>query len=428
MRTRSSKNRIVESSTIPRQRNKRSQQQVAPSIVEILIVTMADQRTLAELLQAPTEGYEDAIVVPAILEENYELKHGLLNLVTSKQFYGHDREDSHAHIRWFNKITSTMRYPNVLNMSIKLMLFPFSIERAAWMWLEKEPPRSILTLEDLVSKFINQFFPPFKTTNLRNEITNFQQCFDESFLFQKGDDPIDAINHMMSFLTAVVTSRYPPTNNQLRNSSNPRQQATINNERVTENRGQLSVITVKEKDTCQSNAQSQRGKRMRHGSRIRCSWSKLKQTDKFYMRRSWEFLAVLRIAEAQTTQYVITNNAAYQADDLDTYDSDCDEINSAKIALMASLSHDGSNNLAEAFIKLPITNTINLSTTARSLLMILESVEQGPLLWPSVEVEGVTRLKNYSELSAAEAIQADCDVKATNIILQGLPPEVYALV
>nr|GEW23817.1 hypothetical protein [Tanacetum cinerariifolium] len=51
-------------------------------------------------------------------------------------------------------------------------------------------------------------------------------------VFQKGDDPIDAINHMMSFLTVVVTSRYPPTNNQLRNSSNPHQQAIINNGRV----------------------------------------------------------------------------------------------------------------------------------------------------------------------------------------------------
>nr|GFB49961.1 hypothetical protein [Tanacetum cinerariifolium] len=60
--------------------------------------------------------------------------------------------------------------------------------------------------------------------------------------------------------------------------------------------------------------------------------------------------------------------------------------------------------------------------------MILELVEQGPLLWPSVEEDGVTRLKKYSKLSAAEAIQADYDVKATNIILQGLPPEVYALV
>nr|GFB51485.1 retrovirus-related Pol polyprotein from transposon TNT 1-94 [Tanacetum cinerariifolium] len=60
--------------------------------------------------------------------------------------------------------------------------------------------------------------------------------------------------------------------------------------------------------------------------------------------------------------------------------------------------------------------------------MIMESVEQGPLIWPTVDVEGVTRPKKYSELSAAEAIQADCDIKATNIILQGLPPEVYALV
>ncbi|GJX00416.1 integrase, catalytic region, zinc finger, CCHC-type containing protein [Tanacetum coccineum] len=52
-------------------------------------------------------------------------------------------------------------------------------------------------------------------------------------VFKQGDDPIDAINHMMSFLSAVVTSRYPTTNNQLRNSSNPRQQATINDGRVT---------------------------------------------------------------------------------------------------------------------------------------------------------------------------------------------------
>nr|GFB54905.1 reverse transcriptase domain-containing protein [Tanacetum cinerariifolium] len=60
--------------------------------------------------------------------------------------------------------------------------------------------------------------------------------------------------------------------------------------------------------------------------------------------------------------------------------------------------------------------------------MILESVENGPLLLPTVEEDRVTRLKKYSELSATEAIQADCDIKAINIILQGLPLEVYALV
>ncbi|GJX77219.1 hypothetical protein Tco_0324030 [Tanacetum coccineum] len=59
--------------------------------------------------------------------------------------------------------------------------------------------------------------------------------------------------------------------------------------------------------------------------------------------------------------------------------------------------------------------------------MILESVENGPFIWPSIEENEVTRPKKYSELFATEAIQANCDVKATNIILQGLPPEVYAL-
>nr|GEV97691.1 hypothetical protein [Tanacetum cinerariifolium] len=79
------------------------------------IATMADQRTMAQLLQAPTEGYEDAIVVPEITADNFELKHGLLILVQNKQFYEHDKEDPHAHIRYFNKITATLKFPNVPN-------------------------------------------------------------------------------------------------------------------------------------------------------------------------------------------------------------------------------------------------------------------------------------------------------------------------
>ncbi|GKD88135.1 hypothetical protein Tco_1363642 [Tanacetum coccineum] len=55
--------------------------------------------------------------------------------------------------------------------------------------------------------------------------------------------------------------------------------------------------------------------------------------------------------------------------------------------------------------------------------LILEFVENSPLIWPTIEENGMTRPKKYYELSAMEAIQADCDVKATNIILQGLPPE-----
>ncbi|GKB36918.1 hypothetical protein Tco_0881860, partial [Tanacetum coccineum] len=60
--------------------------------------------------------------------------------------------------------------------------------------------------------------------------------------------------------------------------------------------------------------------------------------------------------------------------------------------------------------------------------MILELVENGPLIWPTIEENGVTRTKKYVELSVAKKIQDDCDIKATNIILQGLPADIYSLV
>nr|GFC86450.1 hypothetical protein [Tanacetum cinerariifolium] len=59
--------------------------------------------------------------------------------------------------------------------------------------------------------------------------------------------------------------------------------------------------------------------------------------------------------------------------------------------------------------------------------MILESVENGPLIWPTVEENAVTRTKNYAKLSSADKIQADCDMKETNIIIQGLPADIYSL-
>ncbi|GKE96136.1 hypothetical protein Tco_1580991 [Tanacetum coccineum] len=95
MHTRSSSNLVGETSTNPKRHNRRrSKQTVKPfSLEENPVVTMADQRTMKQLLQAPTESYGDAIVIPAILAENYELKHGLLNLVTSKPFYGFEKDD-----------------------------------------------------------------------------------------------------------------------------------------------------------------------------------------------------------------------------------------------------------------------------------------------------------------------------------------------
>nr|GEZ79707.1 retrovirus-related Pol polyprotein from transposon TNT 1-94 [Tanacetum cinerariifolium] len=193
-------------------------------------------------------------------------------------------------------------------------------------------------------------------------------------VFQKGDDHIDAINHMMSFLTAVVTSRYPTTNNQLRTSSNPRQQATINNGRVTIQpiQGRQNFVSAGSSRPFTLGSGGAPGKQRvivcynckgkGHMSK-QCTKLKRKQDAEWFkdkvllvqaqangqvlQEEELEFLADPGTAESSSNQTVVTNNAAYQADDLDAYDSDCDEINSAKIALMANLSHYSLDNLAE---------------------------------------------------------------------------------
>ncbi|GJT89821.1 hypothetical protein Tco_1078666 [Tanacetum coccineum] len=178
-----------------------------------------------------------------------------------------------------------------------------------------------------------------------------------------GDDPIDAINHVMSFLSVVVTSRYPTTKNQLRNSSNPRQQATINDGRVTvqpvQGR-QISYVAGTTRTFTLGASGSNSGKQMivtcynfkgeGHMSK-QCTKPRRKRDDSWFKdkvllvqaqasgqilhEKELAFLADPGILEGQATQTVITHNAAYQADDLDAYYSDCDELNIAKVALMA---------------------------------------------------------------------------------------------
>ncbi|GKC61576.1 hypothetical protein Tco_1089174 [Tanacetum coccineum] len=169
MQTRSSLKFVGDPSTNltsmnPKRRNRRrSKQRVEPfALEEVPVVSMADQRTMAELLRAPTEGYAEAIVVPPIPAEHLELKHSLINLVTSKQFFGFEKEDPHAHIRYFNKITSTLKYKDVPETSIKHMLFPFSIDGPARIWLDKEPSRSILAWDDLFEETFSEAWDRFK--------------------------------------------------------------------------------------------------------------------------------------------------------------------------------------------------------------------------------------------------------------------------
>ncbi|GKC21195.1 reverse transcriptase domain-containing protein [Tanacetum coccineum] len=102
---------------------------------------------MEELLRAPTEGYGEAIVLPEINADHFEIKTNLLQLVQANPFYGRESENPHAHINNFKRITSTLRFRNVPNDVIKLMMFPYSLEGAAKTCYEKEPTNSILTWE-----------------------------------------------------------------------------------------------------------------------------------------------------------------------------------------------------------------------------------------------------------------------------------------
>nr|GEV01489.1 reverse transcriptase domain-containing protein [Tanacetum cinerariifolium] len=192
---------------IPRRSNRRR----IPNIVEpeirtiVEIVPMAD-RTTVELLQAPTEGYGEAIVILEILAENFEIKTNLLQLVQANKFHGHQNDNPHTHISNFKRMTATLKYRDVPNDAIKLMFFPYSLEDRARIWYEKEPPNSILTWD--VNKFANQFFPPSKTTHLKNKISRFTQRFEETFskAWERFKDLLRAcLHHGFSELTQIDT-------------------------------------------------------------------------------------------------------------------------------------------------------------------------------------------------------------------------------
>nr|GEW72061.1 hypothetical protein [Tanacetum cinerariifolium] len=255
-------------------------------------------------------------------------------------------------------------------------------------------------------------------------------------VFQKGDDPIDAINHMMSFLNSV-----------LRTSSNPRQQATINNGRVTiqpiqgrQNfvsdgssrpytsgqggaQGKQRVITCyncKGEGHMSKQCTKPRRKRDAEWFKDKVLLVQAQANGQVLQEEELEFLANPGIPEPSSNQMVITNNAAYQADDLDAYDSDCDEINSAKIALMANLSHYGSDNLAEVNNPEIRVNSMN----HQERLVQSTSEQFSTLTHSNTEIEkGAIELCRWFEKSEMVFSISDCaernKVKFAAATLQG---------
>ncbi|GJY23132.1 hypothetical protein Tco_0396790, partial [Tanacetum coccineum] len=144
--------------------------------------------------------------------------------------------------------------------------------------------------------------------------------------FLPGDDPTTCMNKAMSFLSTMFSPCYPSSNKQLRSSSNPRNQTTIQDGRVTiqqvQGRQGQSVVS----------SRSQRNASGLWGNTLGQAKAKGKELDKEQL----PFLVDPKAAYGQVAQ-TITHNAAFQTDDLDAYDSDCDDISLAKAILMANL-------------------------------------------------------------------------------------------
>nr|GEW58727.1 hypothetical protein [Tanacetum cinerariifolium] len=158
-------------------------------------------------------------------------------------------------------------------------------------------------------------------------------------VFQKGDDPIDAINHMMSFLTAI--GRY---NSMTVGSSRP---YTSGSSRTLGKQRVIVCYNCKGEGHMSKQCTKPKRKRDTEWFKDKVLLVQAQANGQLLQEAELEFLANPGIAETSSTQYVVINNAAYQVDDLDAYDFDCDELNSAKIALMANLSHYGFDNLVE---------------------------------------------------------------------------------
>nr|GEX42019.1 reverse transcriptase domain-containing protein [Tanacetum cinerariifolium] len=172
-------------------------------------------------------------MVPSILAELFELKHSLINMMTTDQFFGLEKDNPHDHIRWFNKITSTIKYKDVPNSAIKLMLFPLSLVGAARRYkdLLRACPHYGFTELHQLDTFYNALNPAYqdslnaaggnllerrtqdvltiienksKVRNSRNKsvVSQVKSCYANS----NSSSEIAKLNHAVNQQTSVVTT------------------------------------------------------------------------------------------------------------------------------------------------------------------------------------------------------------------------------
>nr|GFA64148.1 hypothetical protein [Tanacetum cinerariifolium] len=192
-------------------------------------------------------------------------------------------------------------------------------------------------------------------------------------VFKQGDDPIDAINHMMSFLSAVVTSRYPTTNNQTytpgASGSNSRKQSTV----ICYN--------------CKGEGYMSK----------QCTKPKRKRDDAWFKDK------------------VLLVQAQANADDLDAYDSDCDELNTVKVALMANLSYYGSDVLT----KVHNHDNIDNNMINKSVQVMPSSKQSSVVSHSETRITGDSNIILYFDVNDTLTAGLERNKKQANVLKEG---------
>nr|GEX26427.1 hypothetical protein [Tanacetum cinerariifolium] len=215
-------------------------------------------------------------------------------------------------------------------------------------------------------------------------------------IFSQGDDPVACLNKAMYFMSVVATSRFPSTNNQLRTSSNPRNQTTI---------------------------QDDRPKRPRNDAwfKEKAMLAEAQESSQILDEEQLAFLADPGILDGQAAQTTIPNTVAFQTKDLDAYDSDCDDVSNAKAMLMANLSNYGSVHHKKSLTRDDLKDA---SSDNQNALEILEYHENNDLK-AQLQAKDTTicmlkeHIKSMREKNKEEKVKQEMDeIETINIDLE----------
>nr|GEV16873.1 reverse transcriptase domain-containing protein [Tanacetum cinerariifolium] len=168
-----------------------------------------DLQTMEELCQPSLNGRGGPIPPISIQATNFGLKNGMIQQVQiSCQFHGLSGDDANKYLDKFLHVTQSIKVNGVTDDALHLYLFPRSLTHHATAWFDRLQRNSINTFEQMEKMFLGKYFPPSMVTKLRNEITNFHQCLDES-LFEAWECyklSIDLCpNHNMLPVTQIDT-------------------------------------------------------------------------------------------------------------------------------------------------------------------------------------------------------------------------------